>query len=57
MNDSNPSGRVIIAIITAITIAVLIILSGGSLRRNYEHSNADMMQSVSTIPISESPQR
>lgn len=57
MNDSNPSGRVVIAVLTAITIAALIILSGGSLRRNYEHSRAGTTHNASTIPIPEAPRR
>ncbi len=57
MNDSNASGRVIIALLTAITIAALIIMSGGSLRRNYEHSRAGTIHNASAVPISEVPQR
>jgi hypothetical protein len=56
MNDSNPSVRVIIAVLSAITIAALIILSGGSLRRNYEHTRAGMIHNASAIPVTEATQ-
>jgi len=53
MNDSNPTVRVIIAIVSAITIAALIVLSGGSLRRNYEHSRSGMIQGASALPVTD----